>query len=153
MTLQKLLLKSIFNEIELDAETYDELHELEEEIGNIEDLKNYDSELNASFVNFFDGYVRVLNPLFEFNDLSYSLVVLSRKLKEFEIDDENSEMLLVLIKTLIMDLLEWKKNVLVDKSADDIHYMNKSFYSNISQIEIFLENRDEEIFDDSDIFF
>ena len=145
--------KDYFNEVELESDSYDELNELEDEIASMQHLKIYNSALNESFVRFFDGYVRVLNPLFEFQDLSYSLMVLSQKLKEFEVDEENSQMLIVLINALIIDLHEWKKTVLVEQSAEDIHYMNKSFYSNISQIEILLENRDEEIFDDSDIFF
>jgi len=140
-----------FSEIEIDNDTYEELNELENEIGELEYVSNYDAELNMSLVRFFEGYTRVLNPLFEFKNLSYSLMLLSQKLLSYEVED-NSKMLLVVVKGFVSDLLEWKKAVFIEKTALDIHYMNKSFYSNISQIEILLENRTEE-FDDNDMEF
>jgi len=130
-----------FNEIELETDVYDELHELETEIELYLYTNEYNEELNTILIKFFEGYTSALNPLFEFKDLSYSLMLLSQKLSEYAID-ENAEMLLVLIQAFISDLLEWKRNVLVEKTAEDIHYMDKSFYSNIAQIEMSIEHRD-----------
>jgi hypothetical protein len=141
-----------FNEVELDSEVYDELHELENDIEIIAYTAEYSDELNANFIRFFEGYTSALNPLFEFKDLSYSLMLLSQKLSEYTID-ENAEILLTLLKGLVSDLLEWKRAVLVEKTAEDIHYMDKSFYSNIAQIEISIENREDESFEDTIEFF
>jgi len=141
-----------FNEVELDSEVYDELHELETDIEMLEYTTEYTDELNENFIKFFEGYTSALNPLFEFKDLSYSLMLLSQKLSEYKID-ENSEMLLILLKGLISDLLEWKRAVLVEKTAEDIHYMDKSFYSNIAQIEMSIEHRGEEELEDEIEFF
>jgi hypothetical protein len=141
-----------FNEVELDSEVYDELHELETDIEMLEYTSEYSDELNANFIKFFEGYTSALNPLFEFKDLSYSLMLLSQKLSEYKID-ENAEMLLLLLKGLVSDLLEWKRAVLVEQTAEDIHYMDKSFYSNIAQIEMSIEHRDEENVEDEIEFF
>ena len=144
--------KEYFNEVELEYETYEELIELENDISELSILDNYDEDLNNRLINFFEGYVRVLNPLFEFKDLSYSLSLLSKKLEEFEVK-ENGEILLILLKGLVNDLLEWKQTVLVERTAEDIHYMNKSFYSNIAQIEILIEQRGENMEDELIEFF
>ncbi len=130
--------ESYFSEIDLDPEVYDELHELERDVEMINYTNEYSIEMNAALIHFFAGYTRVLNPLFEFKDLSYSLMLLGQKLTEYTLD-ENSEMLLLLMRGLISDLLEWKRTVLEEKTAEDIHYMDKSFYSNIAQIEMSLE--------------
>ncbi|MDQ7042829.1 MAG: hypothetical protein Q9M34_04790, partial [Sulfurimonas sp.] len=129
--------QSYFSEIELDSEVYDELLELEREIEVLSYAASYTEDITVSLINFFDGYTRVLNPLMEFKDLSYSLMVLNQNLSEYKID-ENSEMLLILMRGLISDLLEWKRTVLVEQTAEDIHFMDKSFYSNIAQIEMSL---------------
>jgi len=133
--------EKFFLEMELEPEIYDELHELDMEIELLQYSQTWNSELQESLIKFFEGYTRVLNPLFEFKDLSYSLMLLSQKLQEYK-ENENAEMLLSLIKYLIHDLLEWKRTVLLDKTADDIHYMDKSFYSNIAQIELSIEQRE-----------
>ncbi len=130
--------QSYFSEIELDPEVYDELHELEHDVEMINYTQKYSIEMNSALIRFFDGYTCVLNPLFEFKDLSYSLMLLGQKLSEYTLD-ENSEMLLLLMRGLLSDLLEWKRTVLEEKTAEDIHYMDKSFYSNIAQIEMSLE--------------
>lgn len=141
-----------FQEIVIDSESYDELEELEFEINELNYIQGYDSALNAKLVSFFNGYTRVLNPLFEFKDLSYSVMVLSKKLEDMDFNNkEKNEMIFVLVKGLVSDLLAWKKSVLIEKSAENIHYMNKSFYSNISQIEILLEATEQNI--ENDIFF
>ena len=129
-----------FNEVELDVEVYDELAELETDIDFLNNTQDYDDVLNAALIRFFEGYTKALNPLFEFKDLSYSLMLLGQKLGEYKLDD-NSEILLMLMRGLISDLLEWKRTVLVEQTAEDIHYMDKSFYSNIAQIEMSLDPR------------
>ena len=132
-----------FNEVELDPEVYDELTELENDVELLNYAQEYDNTLNTALIRFFEGYTKALNPLFEFKDLSYSLMLLGQKLNEYKLD-ENSEMLLMLMRGLISDLLEWKRTVLVEKTAEDIHYMDKSFYSNIAQIEMSLDPREVE---------
>ena len=142
--------KDYFDDVEIDSEIYDELHELEREVDILNYSESYTYELHEKLIRFFDGYTSALNPLFEFKDLSYSLMLLSQKLSEYEIE-ENSAILLELMRGLVSDLMEWKKSVLVEQSAEDIHYMDKSFYSNIAQIEMSIEH--SEFVDDDAIEF
>ena len=126
------------SEIDLDSEVCDELLELERDIEVFRYTNHYSNDMNESLVRFFEGYTKVVNTLLEFKDLSYSLSLLSQKLREYEID-ENSSMLSLLIEGLISDLLEWKRSVLIEKTAKDIHFMDKSFYSNIAQIDMLVD--------------
>ncbi len=144
--------QSYFKDIDLDGEIYEELIELERDIDILSYAADYTEDITTTLINFFEGYTRVLNPLFEFKDLSYSLMLLTQKLSRYEID-EKSEMLLILMRGFISDLLEWKRSVLVEQTAQDIHFMDKSFYSNIAQIEIFLESSDLEDDNDGDMEF
>ncbi len=136
--------KSYFSEIDIDSEVYEELRELERDIDVLSYAAAYTEDINSALIDFFEGYTRVLNPLFEFKDLSYSLMLLNQKLAEYEID-ENAEMLLMLMRGLVSDLLEWKRTVLIEQTAEDIHFMDKSFYSNIAQIEMSLSNKEEAV--------
>jgi len=140
--------KSYFSEIDIDSEVYEELRELERDIDVLSYAADYTEDINSALIGFFEGYTRVLNPLFEFKDLSYSLMLLNQKLEEYEID-ENAQMLLMLMRGLVSDLLEWKRTVLIEQTAEDIHFMDKSFYSNIAQIEISLNNKEEAVSDEA----
>ncbi len=144
--------ESYFSEVTLDNEVYDELLELESEISILDYSKEWSDELNSILISFLDGYTSALNPLFEFKDLSYSLMLLSQKLQEYK-KDENAEILIVLLRSFISDLLTWKEAVLVAQTAEDIHYMDKSFYSNIAQIEMSMGQRDTNEEEDEIEFF
>jgi len=144
--------KKYFSEVELEPEVLDELHELENDIAFLEYSDIWNEELQSTLVKFFEGYTHALNPLFEFKDLSYSLMLLSQKLHEYK-QDENFEILITLLQSFISDLLTWKKSVLFDQTAEDIHYMDKSFYSNIAQIEMSMGQRDNSSEEDEIEFF
>ena len=141
---KKVSASEFFNEIELDIEIIDELSELEEEVRNITLSPTFDIQTRDGLVRFFEGYSRMLNFFFEFKDLGYSLIILSTKLKNYETKYTKDEMLLVLLLALVEDLISWKENVLISKTADWIHYMDSSFYSNISQMEMLLNNTENE---------
>ncbi len=141
-----------FSEIELEPEVLDELLELENDIAFLEYTDIWSEELQTTLVKFFEGYTHALNPLFEFKDLSYSLMLLSQKLQEYK-QDENFEILITLLQSFISDLLTWKRSVLFEQTAEDIHYMDKSFYSNIAQIEMSMGQRDNSDEEDEIEFF
>ena len=127
--------KEFFAEVELEHEVLDELYELTEEIEGIELALYVDDELKEGLITFFNGYVRMLNTFFEFKDLGYSLTLLSQKLAEYDTHSQN-EMLTVIIRATVNDLLAWKQSVLVNQTAADIHFIDKSFYSNIAQLDM-----------------
>jgi len=58
---------------------------------------------------------------------------------------------MMLFKGFIQDMIEWKRKVLIEQSVDDIHYLDKSFYANISQLDISLNEEEDE--DESELEF
>jgi len=144
--------RKYFSEVELEREVLDELLELESDISFLDYTHVWNEELQSTLVRFFEGYTSALNPLFEFKDLSYSLMLLSQKLQEYK-QDESVEILITLLQSFISDLLTWKRTVLLEQTAEDIHYMDKSFYSNIAQIEMSMGQRDTSEQEDEIEFF
>jgi hypothetical protein len=131
--------EELFREMELDNELLDELSELEDDLNDIDTHDTLESEMRNALVLFFQGYARMLNTLFEFKGLGDSLLLLARKLEEFD-ENADSSMALIMLKSIVSDLMTWKQVVLIDQSAENVHYMDDSFYSNIAQIEILLNN-------------
>jgi len=144
--------QTYFNEVDLEPEVLDELLELENDIAFLDYTHTWTPKLQTTLSKFFDGYTSALNPLFEFKDLSYSLMLLSQKLQEYK-EDESVSILITLLRSFINDLLTWKKTVLLERTAENIHYMDKSFYSNIAQIEMSMGQRDSNNEEDEIEFF
>jgi hypothetical protein len=44
----------------------------------------------------------------------------------------------IYIKAIISDLSMWRVGVFIDKNADDIHYLDKTLLSSITQLQIML---------------
>jgi len=93
----------------------------------------------------------MLNSFFEFQDLGYSLSLLTSKLKSFDRRKKN-EFLLTILLALVDDLINWKEQVFIQQTADWIHYMDSSFYANISQIDILLSDDEKDFETDLEFF-
>lgn len=143
--------REFFNEIELDGEVIDELNELEEEVANLTASKALETAVCDGLILFYEGYARMLNSFFEFQDLGYSLSLLTSKLKSFDRRKKN-EFLLTILLALVDDLINWKEQVFIQQTADWIHYMDSSFYANISQIDILLSDDEKDFETDLEFF-
>lgn len=141
---KKISANDFFEDIELDTEIIDELNELEEDIGNITTSMSLDISVCNALTFFYEGYASILNSFFEFQDLGYSLSLLSNKLKEYKVENKNKLLIPILLE-LVDDLVNWKNKVLIQQSAKSIHYMDSSFYAKIYQIEILIESEKEKI--------
>jgi len=136
--------KEFFEDNKLDDDSVDELYELDQEVQHILFSHTLDEEFYEDIIGFFHGYVRVLNTLFEFQDLGYSLNLICTQLEKLD-RKENNKSLLIVLQAIVTDLQDWKKSVLIEQSADDIHYMDKSFYTNIGLIENTLNGLGEQL--------
>ncbi len=112
------------------------------EIKTLTPNSEFDLSLRDDLIVFFDGYARMLNSFFEFQDLGYSLFVLIKKLKSYDINTKN-KFLNTILFALVDDLISWKEQVLISQTSEWIHYMDSSFYANISQMEVLLNGDDE----------
>ncbi len=130
-----------FNDVELDYVVLDELKELDQDIKNSFYVEEFNEEIKSASMNFFEGYTKLLNTFFEFKELAYGLSMLNTQLHNLD-DSTDSSMLMIFLKTIVDDLIEWKEVVFISQSAEDIHYIDKSFYANISQLEILFSGED-----------
>ncbi len=141
-----------FSEIALDRELIEELDELEHEIEVIEFATSLNHNSKIALLNYFIGFSRVLNNFLEFKGLSDSVILLNQKLDSFDLS-RDSNMFMMMIKPVLSDLRQWKQVVLVDQSAEDMHYMDDSFFSNIAQLEMLLSDGNHSVEDDGLEFF
>lgn len=143
-------------EIEVDFELLDELNEIEEETFSSMDLSETITQ-NAynEVIVLFEDYVKVLNQLVEFKEISSSLQMLIDLLQSTTpegIGQENIGVIAIYIKAIISDLSMWRKSVFVDQSAEDIHYLDKTLLSSITQLQIMLSEQDDTFIHEIDFF-
>lgn len=102
-------------------------------------------------------YVRVINNLFEFTALSYALSSLGAFMKEHAnaiVDDPSKlKMLVMLSEHLGQDLVMWREHIFALQDAEDIHYLDSSFFSSCMQIELIIGNTQVVSDDDNDLEF
>lgn len=135
----KISAEEFFSDVELDLIVLDELEELESDIQNAINVDLFDETTKKASDEFLNGYIKMLNIFYEFKELAYALALLNEKLLSFDIQQDSS-MLVALFEGIVNDLIEWKQSVFIEQSADDIHYMDQSFYANIAQIEMLFNN-------------
>lgn len=143
-------------EIEVDFELLDELNEIEEETFSSMDLS--ETITQAAYdevIVLFSDYVKVLNQLVEFNEITYALQLLIDLLQSTTpetIGQDNIGVIAIYIKAIISDLSMWRKSVFVDQSAEDIHYLDKTLLSSITQLQIMLSAQDDTFIHEIDFF-
>ncbi len=142
-----------FSDIELDYVVLDELKELDQDIINYFYVEEFNEDIKSASMNFFEGYTKLLNTFFEFKELAYGLSMLNTHLANLD-ESVDASMLLIFLKSIVDDLIEWKESVFIAQSAEDIHYIDKSFYANISQLEILFsgESAQEEDLEEIEFF-
>ncbi len=142
-----------FQEVDVDMDTIEELDELE---GDTLDALSAQVALNQNSLdessNLFFKYSSVLGTMIEFEELSYTLKLLSDLLRETECESMSEDtkfMVDIYLKAIISDLKSWRKAIFIQMEAEDIHYLDKTLLSSIAQIQMTLlpeeESQDEEI--------
>ncbi len=143
-------------EIEVDFELLDELNEIEEETFSSMDLSETISQVAYDeVIVLFKDYVKVLNKLVEFKEISSSLQMLIDLLQSTTpeiIGQDNIGVIAIYIKAIISDLSMWRKSVFVNQSAEDIHYLDKTLLSSIAQLQIMLSEQDDTFTHEIDFF-
>ena len=117
----------------------DEIDELEDLIDELElILYSKRSELNEELIEelikIFIKYRVFFVDFLEINDALHSLVELLEKLDLDKFSQRERKFILEFIKNLHEDLKGWFKNIFIEKSAIDIHYLDASLLSSIIQL-------------------
>lgn len=152
---EKIDAQSFFNEGSVDEYDIQDIQECSHALldatndNNIEYDAKYFDNLKLQFATF----AKVLEKNLEFKDLGYSLSKLSLFLETNIIElvtHNNQKTLIMILNSISEDLLSWTNNVLIDKTAIDIHFLDASLLSSIIQFEmIFAPVQD----DDEDLEF
>jgi len=133
---------------ELEMELNDLITETENFIYQYEDI-----ELDENFMqklSFLNSFIKAFEFSGEFMDIGYALEMFRDKIKELDINnlsDEQKNMLKLMIISILKDLIKWVNEVIINQTAQDIHYLDASLLANIAQIDIILksfENKDDD---------
>jgi len=152
----------------VDAKTFMEQNDIDEAIilklirsmKRMKEVSKRYAELTDEYVEELfhnDEFIRVFQFSIEFRDIAYTLELL--KLKLFSLDlNELSKQQRVILKTMmdgiLSDLDDWIHQVLIDQTAQDIHYLDASLLANIAQMDIILAGFKNPVEDeDDDMFF
>lgn len=145
--------KTYLQEVHLDMDLVSELDELESDALNAIDAEEtLDQNALDESANLFKQYAKVLNTMFEFEELSYTLTLLGDVLTDVDFDsmlDETKFMVDIYLKAIISDLQSWRMSIFITMEAEDIHYLDKTLLSSIAQIQMTLmpqvESEEDEI--------
>ena len=143
-------------EVSVDMEMIEELDELENDTLDAIDVEEYldQNSLNES-AKLFRQYANVLNGMLEFEELGYTLTILSDILEEVLFDtisDETKFMVDIYLKAIISDLKSWRIAIFINMEAEDIHYLDKTLMSSIAQIQMTLMPQEEAQEDEIEFF-
>ena len=113
-------------------------------------LEHYDG-ISYKFDSFSEEYAEEINVILrkfialfelsgEFRDLAKAIDHLVEIINSFEdineIESSKKEILKMFIDAIIDDLMKWYQEVVEERTANDIHYLDASLLSSIKQIEI-----------------
>lgn len=142
--------------IRISSSKYFETHEISPTIiekfleldDRLEDLF-YDSDSISQdeidlLASIFEGYVSSLNHLYVFTNLAYVLQALTSIIKSLDIyvmDDEFKKKMFDFLITVSKDLVKWASIVLIEKEANDIHYLESSLMSSVQEFQKNVESQ------------
>ena len=151
-------------EEKIDAKTFMEQNDIDEAIilklirsmKRMKEVSKRYAELTDEYVEELfhnDEFIRVFQFSIEFRDIAYTLELL--KLKLFSLDlNELSKQQRVILKTMmdgiLSDLDDWIHQVLIDQTAQDIHYLDASLLANIAQMDVMLNSLEKSKEEDDD---
>lgn len=147
----------------LDADAYGEIHDLREAEmewtswlhtlslgGSEEDFHHFSNEVLGV-------YTSAISALYEFSGLSYAIVSLSTLLKAhaelLSLDEVKRTQVVVYLEGLKEDLSSWIHHIFELQDAQDIHYLDASFFSSCMQIESIVTETEVDLGDDNEMEF
>lgn len=137
---KKTSAKEFLEDIELDLSVLEEFSELEDEIKNALYKETIDEESKRTAIEFLEKYSKTLSTFYAFKELSYSISILTVALIYYDLKKESNTMLVVFLNKVVDDLIEWKNSVFIREDAEDINYIDNSFYANVVQIDILMSD-------------
>lgn len=128
-------------EIAIDYDVLQELAELEDEtLASLDLTEGISQTINLDIIDLFTQYAKMIDRLIDFEELSFALWVLIDILKSVNLENFEAEStyLVIYTKAIINDLSAWRMSVFINQDAEDIHYLDKTLLSSITQLQIML---------------
>lgn len=129
------------DDVEIEGDILAELGEIEAEaLSSLGLTESISPEARSEVVDLFMQYAKMVERLVEFQELSYALWMLTDLLRGIDTGalGEESTYVVIYLKAIIGDLSVWRRSVFVERSAADIHYLDKTLLSSIAQLQILL---------------
>lgn len=142
-------------ESHIDHEILDELKEIEKDtISSFSFSQTITEEIVFDVIELFTKYAKMIDRLVEFRELSYTLWILTDLLKDVNLEAIQEDLLYIriYIKAIISDLSTWRNSVFIDQNAEDIHYLDKTLLSSITQLQIMLSPHGDNDVEDVEFF-
>jgi len=101
-------------------------------------------EMKKDIQQFFELYSSFLHQFSEFSELYKSISSLSDLVNDLELEnyeEEDKELIGIYIKSIIMDLLDWKEHVFIAHDAGDVFYANASLLNSYIEVKKLLQER------------
>lgn len=144
---------------QIDQEMLDNVRELMEHIEEIRDhLREYTA--NRQIEDWREigeeaqKIASVINQMFEFADLAYAFQNLAGLLQETSgdsLDNKKLKTIQVFLLGMLDDLGGWIENIFIQKTAQDVHYLDASLFSTMLQLEMELAGRKKQEEDEEDL--
>ena len=132
------------------------INDIEESEEDFENLRIEHSSIDEIYLNklikIVENYLKIFIELYDFKEIGYSLKKFKEKLNGLNLDNikiDNLVLLKSLFESVVDDLNSFKKAVLVDQDAIDIHYLDASLLANLVQIEISIDSFNESGYEDN----
>lgn len=146
---EKIDAKSFFNKNSIDEEL---MIELQDELYELKEIVNYNIFLSEEYIETYKNtlikFIKIFNFFSEFKDLNIAFERLYDFLNNYSFKDdkeENSILLKELLDSIYKDLQKWMEEVIINQTAQDIHYLDAALLANIEQIVLmFQEKKDND---------
>ena len=135
---EKISAKEFFetNEIDMDL-----VYDLEDYIDKYFDLK-LDDSFFIELKEIIYKLISIFEMSLEFKDLGITFEKLLEVIRKLEKQEEfNLKIIKMFIDAIMEDLEKWIKTIFIDKSANDIHYLDASLYASIEQLLVMIDNK------------
>ena len=154
---KKISASEYFQTHTLEENDMEELYRVKEALEDlIDDYTFYSDEFIEAFATDIIKLNTTLQLIFatdEFKDIGYALEEFALLLESLHhVDEDLQTFSYDMIVTIVEDLLKWLDSVFINQDAVDIHYLDASLLSNITQFKMMIEPPSKEEVEDDFLF-
>ena len=137
--MQKISATVFVEETGVDYDLLDDLNEYTmQTLNNLDMYDGLSQSMIDELAKVYEFFSKMFYSTIEFEDLGYTLLTLSKIVREMELNSYNELELKTIKKYLagiLNDLNEWKEHIYITKETNDIHYLDASLLENAAEIE------------------